>query len=69
MPFSFSTAEFTLLAPVRLETSDLYGLDPDYVEAMLFAWLARETLEGRPGNRPEVTGARGARVLGAIYPG
>ncbi|MBI2398590.1 MAG: anhydro-N-acetylmuramic acid kinase [Xanthomonadales bacterium] len=57
------------LAPVRLETSDLYGLDPDYVEAMLFAWLARETLEGRPGNRPEVTGARGARVLGAIYPG
>ena len=45
-----------------------HGLDPDYVEAMGFAWLARETLAGRPGNLPGVTGARGFRVLGAIYP-
>jgi anhydro-N-acetylmuramic acid kinase len=44
------------------------GIDPDWVEAMAFAWLARETLAGRPGNRPEVTGARGLRVLGCIYP-
>lgn len=44
------------------------GLDPDFVEAAGFAWLARETLAGRPGNRGEVTGARGLRVLGAIYP-
>jgi len=43
------------------------GLDPDFVEAAGFAWLARETLAGRPGNLPAVTGARGPRVLGAIY--
>jgi anhydro-N-acetylmuramic acid kinase len=57
------------LAPVPLETTAPYGVDPDFLEAMAFAWLARETLAGRPGNRPEVTGARGPRVLGAIYPG
>lgn len=51
-----------------LESSAGHGLHPDFVEAMGFAWLARETLAGRPGNRPEVTGARGPRVLGAIYP-
>lgn len=44
------------------------GLDPDWVEALAFGWLARETLAGRPGNSAEVTGARGARVLGCIYP-
>ena len=37
------------------------------VEAAGFAWLARETLSGRPGNLPAVTGARGPRVLGAIH--
>jgi anhydro-N-acetylmuramic acid kinase len=56
------------LAPVPLDTTDRYGVDPDFLEAMAFAWLARETLAGRPGNLPEVTGARGPRVLGAIYP-
>jgi anhydro-N-acetylmuramic acid kinase len=44
------------------------GLPPLQVEAAAFAWLARATLWGEPGNRPETTGARGPRVLGAIYP-
>jgi len=44
------------------------GIAPDWVEALAFAWLARETLTGRPGNLPAVTGARGPRVLGCIYP-
>jgi anhydro-N-acetylmuramic acid kinase len=48
-------------------TADL-GLDPDHIEAMGFAWLARQTLRGDPGNLPAVTGAAGPRVLGAIYP-
>lgn len=52
---------------VPLETSAAHGLDPDYVEAMAFAWLARETLAQRPGNLPRVTGAAGPRVLGGIY--
>lgn len=54
--------------PVRLETTAAHGLDPDYVEAIGFAWLARETLAGRPGNLPAVTGAAGPRILGGIYP-
>ena len=51
-----------------VESTSAHGLDPDYVEAMGFAWLARETLASRPGNLPGVTGAKGLRVLGAIYP-
>jgi anhydro-N-acetylmuramic acid kinase len=57
------------LPNVRIESTEAHGLDPDFVEAMGFAWLARETLAGRPGNLPEVTGARGPRVLGAIHAG
>lgn len=56
------------LAPTPLATTGSLGIDPDYVEAMGFAWLARETLAGRPGNLPAVTGAAGPRILGAIYP-
>ncbi|RMH89004.1 anhydro-N-acetylmuramic acid kinase [Lysobacter pythonis] len=51
-----------------VESTAERGVDPDYVEAMGFAWLARQTLRGLPGNLPAVTGARGLRVLGAIYP-
>ncbi len=53
---------------IPLDTSGEHGIDPDFVEAALFAWLARECLAGRPGNLPAVSGARGPRVLGAIYP-
>lgn len=56
------------LPGMRVESSAAHGLDPDYVEAMGFAWLARETVHGRPGNLPSVTGAAGPRVLGGIYP-
>jgi anhydro-N-acetylmuramic acid kinase len=56
------------LPGVIVESTDRFGVDPDLLEAMAFAWLARETLAGRPGNLAEVTGARGLRVLGAIHP-
>ncbi len=52
-----------------LERSDAHGLDPDFVEATAFAWLARATLAGEPGNCADVTGAAGPRVLGAVYAG
>lgn len=55
------------LPGLAVDTTAAIGLDPDFVEAAGFAWLARETLAGRPGNLPSVTGARGPRVLGAIY--
>ena len=56
------------LPGVAIESSATHGLDPDFVEAMAFAWLARECLAGRPGNLPAVTGARGLRVLGVVHP-
>lgn len=44
-----------------------FGLAPTWVEATAFAWLARQTVLGHAGNLPAVTGARGPRVLGALY--
>ena len=58
-----------LTAPAALETSDRHGIAPQLVEAAAFGWLAKQALDGRPGNLPSVTGARGPRVIGAIYPG
>ncbi|MDX1482797.1 MAG: anhydro-N-acetylmuramic acid kinase, partial [Woeseiaceae bacterium] len=57
------------LAPIRVASIAERGIDPDWVEAALFAWLARETLAGRPGNLPSVTGAARPVVLGAVYAG
>ena len=45
-----------------------YGLDPDWVEASAFAWLAKRTSDNLPGNAPGVTGASRPAILGAIYP-
>jgi anhydro-N-acetylmuramic acid kinase len=55
------------LPSLRVTTTTALGIDPDWVEALAFAWLARQTLHRAPGNLPSVTGARGARILGAIY--
>ncbi|MGP3789949.1 anhydro-N-acetylmuramic acid kinase [Pseudomonas sp. B392_1p] len=57
-----------LLPGVHVATTAHYGIDPDWVEAMAFAWLAHCCLERIPANRPSVTGASGQRILGAIYP-
>lgn len=53
---------------IEVSSTAALGVDPGAVEALAFAWLARERLAGRPGNLPAVTGARGLRVLGAVYP-
>ncbi|WPN46737.1 MULTISPECIES: anhydro-N-acetylmuramic acid kinase [unclassified Pseudomonas] len=58
----------SLLPNAKVSSTAIYGVDPDWVEAMAFAWLAHCCLEGIAANRPSVTGARGLRVLGAIYP-
>ncbi len=57
-----------LLPSCRVASTATRGVPPDWVEAMAFAWLAHCCLERIPANRPSVTGARGLRVLGAIYP-
>jgi anhydro-N-acetylmuramic acid kinase len=56
------------LPGVVVESTEASGLPPLQVEACAFAWLARAFVERRPGNLPAVTGARGPRVLGALYP-
>jgi len=56
-----------LLQPRALRSTADHGVDPDYLEATAFAWLARQRLLGLPGNLPAVTGARGLRVLGAVH--
>lgn len=56
------------LAPIAVASVAELGIDPDFVEAMTFAWLARERLENRAApNVHTVTGARGPRVLGGVY--
>ncbi len=57
-----------LLPALKVGATTALGIDPDWMEALAFAWLARQTLHHEPGNLPEVTGARGERILGAIYP-
>jgi anhydro-N-acetylmuramic acid kinase len=59
---------YQLLTPRSLDTTAALGLDPDWVEAAAFAWLAQQTLASLPGNAPVVTGADGPRVLGAVFP-
>jgi anhydro-N-acetylmuramic acid kinase len=57
-----------MLGDIPVVSSAEHGIDPDSVEPIAFAWLARQTLLGLPGNIPKVTGASGPRVLGGIYP-
>jgi len=56
------------LSDCRIDSTTVLGLDPDWVEAAAFAWLAMRTLQHQPSNLPEVTGARGTRILGTICP-
>jgi anhydro-N-acetylmuramic acid kinase len=54
--------------PVTVFSTEKLGVSPNHVEALAFAWLAHRFVERLPGNLPEVTGACGPRVLGALYP-
>lgn len=56
------------LPGIVVSTTAARGLPPDQVEACAFAWLAAAFVQRRPGNLPAVTGARGPRLLGALYP-
>jgi anhydro-N-acetylmuramic acid kinase len=55
------------LAGTRIDSTATAGLDPDWVEAVAFAWLAMRTSRGLPGNLPSVTGASRATVLGTVH--
>ena len=57
-----------LLPGVLVKSTAAQGVPPDQVEAMAFAALAKAFVERQPGSLPSVTGAVGARILGAMYP-
>lgn len=56
------------LPSVAVASSAAHGLPPLQVEAAAFAWLARQTMRRETASLQSVTGARGSRILGAIYP-
>ena len=58
----------TELSRVAVTSTGAHGLNPDWVEASAFAWLAMRSVQDRPGNAPGVTGASREAVLGAIHP-
>ena len=71
--FADASADRGADAPTRTRvlssaSEDAGAITPEHVEAMAFAWLAKRSIDGQPGNLPEVTGASGPRILGAIYP-
>lgn len=57
------------LSNKKIATTTALDIDPAWVEAAAFAWLAKQTMENRTGNISSVTGAKEAIVLGGIYPG
>lgn len=58
----------SLLPDCSVQTTNVLGVDSDFLEAIAFAWLARQNLLGLPANLPQVTGARHPCILGAVYP-
>lgn len=62
------TALTVALPDIEIGITDQLGVPADWVEAVAFAWLARQHVRGLPGNLPKVTGSQGPRVLGAYYP-
>ncbi|MEI8303530.1 MAG: anhydro-N-acetylmuramic acid kinase [Burkholderiales bacterium] len=58
-----------LCAPATVDRTEALGAPAQAVEAVAFAWLARQRLQNLPGNLPSVTGASGPRVLGAMHRG
>ena len=56
-----------LLPNIKVSTTADYGLTPDCIEAVTFAWLAKQRIENKPANLPSVTGANKNVLLGGIY--
>ena len=56
-----------LLANIKVTTTSEYGLSPDCIEAVTFAWLAKKRLDNKSANIPDVTGANKNVILGGVY--
>ena len=57
----------TLLGETKCDSTESLGIGADWVEAIAFAWLAKQCINKKTANLAEVTGAKGPRILGAIY--
>jgi len=55
------------LSPISVQSTEALGLPATLVEALAFAWLARQNIKNLPGNLPSVTGAKGERILGVVH--
>ncbi len=56
-----------LLPDIKVSTTAEFGLTPDCIEAVTFAWLAKQRIENKTANVPSVTGANKSVLLGGIY--
>lgn len=56
------------LPGVDVDSTQALGVDPDYLEAMMFAWLADKAVTHTPLDLSAITGSRKPAILGAIYP-
>ncbi|ACT47108.1 anhydro-N-acetylmuramic acid kinase [Methylotenera mobilis] len=56
-----------LMTDITIATTEQLGMGVDWVEAIAFAWLAKQCITKQTANLPQVTGAKGLRILGAIY--
>jgi len=50
-----------------VDSTKALGVDPDYLEAMMFAWFAQQTIQNKIIDLTQITGASKPAVLGAIY--
>lgn len=58
----------SLLPDVEVDSTKAVNIDPDFIEAAMFAWLAEKTLSNTAVDLTHITGAKRLAVLGAIYP-
>jgi len=54
------------LSNATVDSTIALGVEPDWLEAIAFAWLAKQTITGSTSNLPSATGASAARILGTI---
>jgi anhydro-N-acetylmuramic acid kinase len=57
-----------ILPQCSIESTQTYGVDPDYLEAIMFGWFAQQTILNNAVNLTQITGAIKPTILGSIYP-
>ncbi len=67
-PLLMEDLKHRLKGCTQFGSTEILGADPDYVEALAFAWLARQFVKRLPGNLPSATGASKPKILGCLYP-